>query len=122
VHAVLSDIHMPGARLDGIGLARWIRAHRPRLPVFLGSGIQANLSSADAALSSGPLLTKPYDFDVLEKGCAPCSGADDDAAVAFRNDDGTLMSRPRTAASRCRSAGGWSGATTAQSRRGTPPV
>src|SRR5215510_4293659 len=67
VHAVLSDIHMPGARLDGIGLARWIRAHRPRLPVFLGSGIHASLSSADAALSSGPLLTKPYDFDVLEK-------------------------------------------------------
>jgi len=54
VRAVLSDIHMPGARLDGIGLARWIHAHRPRLPVLLGSGIHANLSSADAVLSSGP--------------------------------------------------------------------
>jgi CheY-like chemotaxis protein len=37
VDAVLSDVMMPG-ELDGIGLARWLSAHHPQLPVVLTSG------------------------------------------------------------------------------------
>ena len=67
VHAVLTDIYMPGASLNGIELARWIRSHRPELPVFLGSGVHTDLPANEAALSSGPLLVKPYNFDTLAK-------------------------------------------------------
>jgi CheY-like chemotaxis protein len=37
IDAVLSDVMMPG-ELDGIGLARWLASHHPRLPVVLTSG------------------------------------------------------------------------------------
>ena len=37
IDVVLSDVMMPG-ELDGIGLARWLAAQHPRLPVVLTSG------------------------------------------------------------------------------------
>jgi CheY-like chemotaxis protein len=67
VQIILSDIHMPGAEMNGIDLARWVQAHRPGLPVVLGSGVYTELADADASLCRGPLLLKPYNFDVLEK-------------------------------------------------------
>lgn len=67
VEVVLSDVHMPGARLDGLGLARWIQAHRPHLKVILGSGVVSELDPADANLHEGPLLQKPYKHDELER-------------------------------------------------------
>ena len=67
VQLVLSDIHMPGAAMNGIDLARWVQAHRPGLPVVLGSGVYSELASADANLCRGPLLLKPYNFDAVEK-------------------------------------------------------
>ena len=57
IDIVLSDVVMPGP-LDGIGLARALRARRPSLPVLLISGY----SSALAEVS---------DFTVLHKPCAP---------------------------------------------------
>src|SRR5262245_21192751 len=37
IDVLFSDVRMPG-KLDGFGLARWVREHRPALPVLLGSG------------------------------------------------------------------------------------
>ena len=31
VQVVLTDMYMPAAELDGVGLARWIRDHRPEI-------------------------------------------------------------------------------------------
>lgn len=67
VRAVLSDIYMPDAALDGVGLARWVRTHRPDLKVILGSGVVSTLDPADAAFHEGPLLHKPYKHDEVEQ-------------------------------------------------------
>src|SRR5688500_18329174 len=37
IHFVFTDVVMPGA-LDGLGLADWLRANRPRLPFAVASG------------------------------------------------------------------------------------
>jgi PAS domain S-box-containing protein len=58
-HLILSDVIMPGA-LDGIGLAKRIRAMKPGLPVLLVSGFAKN-----AAESDFPLLNKPYNLAEL---------------------------------------------------------
>jgi CheY-like chemotaxis protein len=34
IQLVLSDVHMPGARIDGLDLARWLHKHRPGLKVI----------------------------------------------------------------------------------------
>ena len=56
VDLVFTDIQMPG-RLDGIGLARRLRARDPALPVVLTSGRAVLPEDLDGAL----FLPKPYD-------------------------------------------------------------
>jgi CheY-like chemotaxis protein len=60
VAAVVTDVRMPG-RLDGLGLAAWLRGHRHALPVVVTSGF---VTAADA-LAVNPaikaVLSKPYD-------------------------------------------------------------
>src|SRR5262249_29543845 len=67
VAVVLTDIYMPAAELDGVGLARWVRRRRPDLKVVLGSGVTSSVAPADADLFVGPVLSKPYNFDEVEK-------------------------------------------------------
>jgi CheY-like chemotaxis protein len=67
VSVVLTDIYMPAAELDGFGLARWIRNHRPELKVVVGSGVNSSLDPADALLFVGPVVPKPYDWNALER-------------------------------------------------------
>jgi CheY-like chemotaxis protein len=56
IDLVFTDIQMPG-RLDGIGLARRLRARHPALPVVLTSG-----NAVPPEDLGGPLfLPKPYD-------------------------------------------------------------
>jgi len=55
---VFTDVRMPGV-LDGLGLARWVRARMPHLKVIVASADQASLrgpGSWDAG------MTKPYDI------------------------------------------------------------
>ena len=59
VDVVLSDIQMPGT-LDGFGLARWVQAQLPHIPVVLMSGNPDNLQEA-ARLQ----------LEVLRKPCSP---------------------------------------------------
>ena len=65
VDLVFSDVRMPG-ELDGFGLARWVIAHHPEIPVILVSG---DLGKANAAAELGgvELFPKPYEFQAAAK-------------------------------------------------------
>lgn len=67
VRVVISDVYMPGASLDGLALARWIREYRPDLKVILASGVVSTLDPADAAFHEGPLLQKPFKVEELKQ-------------------------------------------------------
>jgi len=61
IDAVFSDVMMPG-RLDGFGLAQWLRSRRPDVPVLLTSGNPGNV--ADAVKCCGrAVVPKPYDLN-----------------------------------------------------------
>jgi DNA-binding NtrC family response regulator len=60
IHAVFSDIQMPGA-VDGLALADWIREKRPDVAVLLTSGYPGRSLGANRHA----FLPKPYDFDQL---------------------------------------------------------
>jgi PAS domain S-box-containing protein len=63
---VFSDIVMPG-KLDGLGLARRLKAIRPQLPILLATGY------SDAALNvrgDFPILRKPYEIHQLSQAIA----------------------------------------------------
>jgi DNA-binding response OmpR family regulator len=60
VDIVMSDVEMPG-KIDGFGLAQWLRVNRPGLPVILcGSAAKAADAAADLC-EDGPHLAKPYE-------------------------------------------------------------
>jgi len=64
IDLVFSDIVMPG-RLDGVDLAREMRAVRPDLPVILTTGYS---TAAQAAAPEGfTILPKPYQLDKLHQ-------------------------------------------------------
>jgi DNA-binding NtrC family response regulator len=59
VDVVFSDIEMPGA-VDGFGLAKWIRQHRPGLDVLLAGTVPRAVENAKDLCEQGP-VPKPYD-------------------------------------------------------------
>jgi DNA-binding LytR/AlgR family response regulator len=61
---VFSDVSMPG-RLDGFGLAQWVRRERPELKVILTSGAVRTAKDASDFSAHGPIVTKPYDHAKL---------------------------------------------------------
>jgi CheY-like chemotaxis protein len=66
IDLVFSDIVMPG-KMDGLSLARHLRAVRPGLPILLTSGY------SDAALNvrgDFPILRKPYEIHELSQAIA----------------------------------------------------
>jgi DNA-binding NtrC family response regulator len=65
IDIVFSDVQMPGT-LDGYGLARWVMAHRPGLPVLLASG-ELGKANAVHELCGAEILPKPYDFQLVVK-------------------------------------------------------
>jgi CheY-like chemotaxis protein len=60
VSVVFSDVNMPG-ELDGFGLARWVRKHKPDIKILLTSG-HARAAQIASELCSGPLVSKPYPY------------------------------------------------------------
>lgn len=62
VDLVFSDVRMPG-ELDGVGLARWVRSHRPELPVLLTSGYDAGSWLGNELGREVRLIQKPYTQD-----------------------------------------------------------
>lgn len=70
IGAVLTDINMPGD-LDGIDLARYVRATRPDTNVVVTSGRYAGLPPS--GLSGVTFLPKPWSSAVLLRAIgAPC--------------------------------------------------
>jgi DNA-binding NtrC family response regulator len=63
VDVVFSDIDMPGA-VDGFGLAKWIRGHRPGLEVLLAGTVPRAVESAKDLCEQGP-VPKPYEAQVV---------------------------------------------------------
>jgi DNA-binding NtrC family response regulator len=63
VHAVFTDIEMPGV-VDGFGLAKWIRQHRPGLDVLLAGTLPRVVENAKELCEQGP-VPKPYDHQVV---------------------------------------------------------
>lgn len=61
VDLVFTDVRMPGA-IDGFGLARWVRANRPGIPVFLASGNAQKDDVERELCEENRFFTKPYDF------------------------------------------------------------
>ena len=64
VHVVMSDVGMPGD-MDGFGLARWVRAERPGLPVILCGSAGKAADAATDLCEEGPAMAKPYQPQVL---------------------------------------------------------
>src|SRR5258708_1191638 len=66
IDLVFSDIVMPG-KMDGLALARHLKANRPGLPILLATGY-----SDAAANASGdfPILRKPYEIHQLSEAIA----------------------------------------------------
>jgi CheY-like chemotaxis protein len=62
VDVVFSDVNLPGT-LNGIGLVRWLRGHRPEMPVLLTSGAIATQDVPADLRGTCELLLKPYDID-----------------------------------------------------------
>jgi CheY-like chemotaxis protein len=63
IDVVFSDIEMPGA-VDGFGLARWIRQHRPGLDVLLAGTVPRAVQEAKELCAEGP-VPKPYDAQLV---------------------------------------------------------
>jgi CheY-like chemotaxis protein len=64
IDLVFSDVRMPGD-MDGFGLSRWIKQHRPGIPVILASGDIGKANLAHELCANEPFLTKPYDLDIV---------------------------------------------------------
>lgn len=63
VNVVFSDIEMPGA-VDGFGLAKWIREHRPGLDVLLAGTVPRAVEGAKELCDEGP-VPKPYEAQTV---------------------------------------------------------
>ena len=61
---LVTDIHMPG-RLDGTGVARLLRAHRPNLPVIYTTGRPDVLNALQPFGVKEILLPKPFALSEL---------------------------------------------------------
>ena len=59
VDIVFSDIEMPGT-IDGFGLSKWIREHRPGLDVLLAGTVPRAVENAKQLCEQGS-VPKPYD-------------------------------------------------------------
>ena len=63
VDIVFSDIEMPGA-MDGFGLAKWIREHRPGTEIVLAGTVSRSVDVAKELCEAGP-LPKPYEAQAV---------------------------------------------------------
>ena len=63
VDVVFSDIEMPGS-LDGFGLAKWTREHRPGLEVILAGTVPRAVERAKELCEAG-FVPKPYEAQIV---------------------------------------------------------
>lgn len=60
IDIVFADARAPG-KLDGFGLARWIRQNRPDIRAVLAGTVLNETEQAGNLCEEGPQLKKPYD-------------------------------------------------------------
>lgn len=60
---VFSDIEMPGS-VDGFGLAKWLREHRPGLDVALAGTVPRAVEGAKDLCEQDP-IPKPYNAQTV---------------------------------------------------------
>jgi len=60
IAAVFTDVTLPG-QPDGFGLARWVRTHRPGVPVILTSG-EVTEQHVQSVGRDEPFFAKPCDY------------------------------------------------------------
>ena len=60
IDAVFTDLSLPGGA-DGFAVSRWVREHRPGLPVVLTSG-EVTAAHAQAVSAQEPFFAKPCDY------------------------------------------------------------
>jgi DNA-binding NtrC family response regulator len=63
VDIVFSDIEMPGS-IDGFGLAKWIREHRPGTEIVLAGTVPRSVDAAKDLCEAGP-VPKPYEAQAV---------------------------------------------------------
>jgi DNA-binding NtrC family response regulator len=63
IDIVFTDIEMPGS-VDGFGLAKWIRDHRPGMDVILAGTLPRTIDAAKELCEAGS-LPKPYDAQTV---------------------------------------------------------
>jgi DNA-binding NtrC family response regulator len=63
IAVVFTDVNMPG-EMDGLGLAKWVIANRPRIAVMVASGHAAK-DTVVKELCGARAFIKPYSFDEL---------------------------------------------------------
>jgi CheY-like chemotaxis protein len=66
VAVVLADVSSPG-KVDGFGLARWIRAQDLPVKVILAGTVKKVTATAEELCENGPLMSKPYDHALLHE-------------------------------------------------------
>lgn len=64
IDLVLTDIRMPGS-MDGLGLAKWLKANRPMMPVILASGHARKTDVAKELCANQTFFEKPYDLEAV---------------------------------------------------------
>jgi CheY-like chemotaxis protein len=64
IDTMLTDAELPGS-MDGFGLAQWVRQNRPEVQIVMAATPNRAASAAGKLCEEGPLLTKPYDPQVL---------------------------------------------------------
>jgi len=60
VDVLLSDVQMPG-EMNGFGLAKWTRQHRPTARIVMTSGHEQAAHEASDLCAEVPFVAKPYD-------------------------------------------------------------
>jgi DNA-binding NtrC family response regulator len=82
INIVFSDIEMPGS-VDGFGLAKWIRVHRPGTDVILAGTVPRSVDAAKELCESSP-LPKPYDSQSVHSHIRRLLAARTSAAKPFK--------------------------------------
>jgi CheY-like chemotaxis protein len=82
---VISDVVMAGS-MDGVGLARALRARRPDLPVVLVTGFASSVTETELEFS---VLRKPFEISELSRAMAraiaEAQGANADNVIRLRD-------------------------------------
>ena len=65
VDVLLADVELPG-KVNGFGLARWVRERRPAVKVILASSEKRAVEAASELCDEGPFQKRPYEPQAVE--------------------------------------------------------